>query len=106
MYMQRCLPTIEQIVEKVKEVRRSSAGKGLRNVYIMSNGSPSWISKLKAALRAKHDWAHVASSRDLMLTPEQKYVSQALDMLVAQRAQVFIGNGVRRQILVIIEEDV
>ena len=106
LYTRRCFPDIDRIVERVEEIRRTPSGRGLTNVYIMSNGSPSWISKLKAALRAKHDWAHVASSRDLMLTPEQKYVSQALDMLVAQRAQVFIGNGVRRQRLMIIEEDV
>ncbi|KAI1798153.1 hypothetical protein LXA43DRAFT_11575 [Ganoderma leucocontextum] len=93
LYTRHCFPDISMIVERVEEIRRTGAGGGLTNVYIMTNGSPSWVSNLKAALRAKHPWAHVASSRDLVLTPEQKYVSQALDVLVAQRAQVFIGNG-------------
>ncbi|EJF63735.1 hypothetical protein DICSQDRAFT_54612 [Dichomitus squalens LYAD-421 SS1] len=93
LYARRCFPEIDMIVERVEEIRRTPAGSGLTNAYIMTNGSPSWVSKLKAALRARHGWAHVASSRDLVLTSEQKYVSQALDMLVAQRAHVFIGNG-------------
>ena len=94
LYTQHCFPDIDMIVKRVEEIRRTEAGRGLAQVYIMTNGSPSWTAKLKAALRARHPWAHLASSRDLVLTPEQKYVSQALDVLVAQRAQVFIGNGV------------
>ncbi|KAI0048108.1 hypothetical protein FA95DRAFT_1572095 [Auriscalpium vulgare] len=31
--------------------------------------------------------------RNLVLTPEQKYVTQAVDMPIALRAEVFIGNG-------------
>ncbi|KAI0330284.1 hypothetical protein GY45DRAFT_1323824 [Cubamyces sp. BRFM 1775] len=93
LYTRHCFPDIDMIVQRVEDVRASAAGQGLSHVYVMTNGSPSWVSKLKAALRAKHDWALVASSRDLMLNPEQKYVAQAVDMLVAQRAQVFVGNG-------------
>ena len=61
----------------------------------MSNGDAAWLEELKGALRAGGGWERIASSRDLVLTPEQKYVSQTLDMLVGQRAQVLIGNGVR-----------
>lgn len=94
LYTHHCFPDIATIVKRVEEIRDTPAGSGLVNVYIMTNGSPSWVSKLKASLSAKHLWAHIASSRDLVLTPEQKYVSQALDVLVAQRAEVFVGNGV------------
>ncbi|KIJ91245.1 hypothetical protein K443DRAFT_655241 [Laccaria amethystina LaAM-08-1] len=38
-------------------------------------------------------WDGIATSRDLQLGWEEKYVAQALDMYVAQRAEVFIGNG-------------
>jgi hypothetical protein len=34
-----------------------------------------------------------STSRDLSLSWEQKPISQALDMYVAQRAQAFVGNG-------------
>ncbi|KAI0635224.1 hypothetical protein C8Q77DRAFT_1106760 [Trametes polyzona] len=93
LYAQHCFPDIDAIVQRVEEIRASPAGRGLSHVYVMTNGSPSWVKKLKTALQRRHAWASVASSRDLFLTPEQKYVGQAVDMLVAQRAQVFIGNG-------------
>jgi hypothetical protein len=38
---------------------------------------------------------HIGTGRDLRLTGEQKHNSQAVDMVIAQRAKVFIGNGVR-----------
>ena len=37
----------------------------------------------------------MVTSRDLYLSWEAKPVAQAVDMLIGQRAQVFIGNGVR-----------
>ena len=96
LYARRCFPDVTAIVDRVEQVRAEEerAGRILDKVYIMTNGSPKWVRELEGALRARNAWEHIASSRDLMLTPEQKYVSQALDMLVAQRAQVFIGNGV------------
>ncbi|TFK25160.1 hypothetical protein FA15DRAFT_668870 [Coprinopsis marcescibilis] len=36
---------------------------------------------------------NIASSRNLRLTQEEKWVGQAVDMYVAQRAELFIGNG-------------
>ena len=100
VYLRRCLPSVEQIVEKVADVRASGAGAGLRAVYVMSNGDRAWLDELAAALRAMPGgWDAVATSRDLVLTPEQKYVSQTLDMLIGQRAQVLIGNGVRPSLL-------
>ncbi|KAH0836499.1 hypothetical protein J3R83DRAFT_8136 [Lanmaoa asiatica] len=90
--MDHCYPSIEQIVEKVKTVREESR-EPLEYLYIMTNGDASWVADLKVALRDLGGWGHIGSNRDLSLTWEQKFVAQALDMLVAQRAQVFIGNG-------------
>ncbi|CDO70611.1 hypothetical protein BN946_scf184748.g8 [Trametes cinnabarina] len=95
LYTRHCFPDIDTIVERVEEIRHIATGRDLSQVYIMTNGSPSWVCKLKDALKKRHDWANIASSRDLMLNPEQEYVSQAVDMLIAQRGQVFVGNGVR-----------
>ncbi|KAI8970876.1 hypothetical protein BD414DRAFT_501473 [Trametes punicea] len=93
LYTRHCFPDIDMIVNRVEEIRNTPAGRGLRHVYVMTNGSPSWVLQLKAALMARHGWQNVASSRDMMLNPEQKYVSQAIDMLIGQRAQVFVANG-------------
>ncbi|KAI0964551.1 hypothetical protein AcW1_001343 [Taiwanofungus camphoratus] len=74
-------------------MRQTEAGQGLQNVYIMTNAPTSWVDKLKAALLRTNYWDNVASSRDLLVNLEQKYVKQAVDMLIGQRAQVFVGNG-------------
>jgi len=92
LYVRRCYPSIEQIVEKVNQVRKE-AEDPLRYLYIMTNGPTPWVEELKSALAQNTSWDHVGSSRDLMATWEEKFIAQALDMYVAQRAQVFIGNG-------------
>ncbi|TBU44070.1 hypothetical protein BD309DRAFT_959243 [Dichomitus squalens] len=92
-YRRRCYPTVGEIVEKVAEIRTSPAGTGINQLYIMTNGRPVFVQELKEALLAAGEWNMISSSRDLVLDWDQKFVSQAVDMLIAQRAQVFIGNG-------------
>ena len=93
-YMAHCYPTIQQIVEKISKVRRSDVGQDLREIFIMTNAPHEWITELKKAIAKASFWDQITSSRDLDLNWEQKYVAQAVDMLIGQRAQVFIGNGV------------
>jgi len=93
IYWKSCFPTIEQIVARVGEVKRTKAGQGLKNVYIMTNGDREFVQELKGALNKDGSWNKISSSRDLELTWEQKYVAQSVDMLIGQRAQVIIGNG-------------
>ena len=95
LYHRRCLPIIQEIVRRVDSIRRSPTGRGLRSIYIATNGQTPWLLELKTALRRMGGWTSVSSTRDLILTREQRYVKQAVDMLVGQRAQVFVGNGVR-----------
>ena len=92
-YIDHCYPSIEQMIDKVKTVREESRVP-LDHIYIMTNGGDSWVADFKVALHNLGGWEHIGSNRDLYLTWEQKFVAQAVDMLVAQRAQVFIGNGV------------
>ncbi|EMD32587.1 hypothetical protein CERSUDRAFT_161539 [Gelatoporia subvermispora B] len=92
LYMRRCYPTVDQIVERVEEIRRTRAGRGLRGVYVMTNAKENWIKSLRERLGEK-GWDWVKSSRELDLDWEQKYVAQAVDMMIGERAQVLIGNG-------------
>ena len=98
LYMRRCFPTVEQIVTRIEEVRKSPAAKGLKDIYIMTNGKPDWVADLKAALRSQGGWDKIASSRDLIITREQKEVAQAIDMMIGEKAQILIGNGVSAQL--------
>ncbi|KAL6307747.1 hypothetical protein BKA93DRAFT_727123 [Sparassis latifolia] len=93
LYLQNCYPTIREIVQRVQEVRATPAGRGLMYIYIMTNGDTAWVDQLKRALRATGVWANIASSRDLVVNHEERYVKHAVDMLIGQRAQVFVGNG-------------
>lgn len=84
----------------------SLANKYLRKIYILTNGEPVWLDEMKHALLQnvvkgwgdlEWEWEGIATSRDLHLGWE-KPISQAQDMYIAQRAEVFIGNGVSRSI--------
>ncbi|KAI0778930.1 hypothetical protein BD413DRAFT_466728 [Trametes elegans] len=92
-YRARCFPSVAQVVERVRAVRATPAGRGLSKLYIMTNADREFIKALKTALWRDQPWEMLASSRDVVLNWEQTFVAQALDMLVGQRAQVFVGNG-------------
>ena len=99
MYMKRCFPTTDQIARKVREVLADQQKvhgnkKELKRVYVMTNGNKEWLGELEEALMEVKQWDAVITSRDIYLSWEAKPVAQAVDMLVGQRAQVFIGNGV------------
>ncbi|PIL34078.1 hypothetical protein GSI_03789 [Ganoderma sinense ZZ0214-1] len=70
-HRRRCRPSIHEIVDKVLAVRATAAGAGIRRLHIMTNGKPSYIANLAG----------------------RQFVAQAVDVLIAQRAQVLIGNG-------------
>lgn len=95
-YLDHCWPSIEQIAAKIVEVRQTEAGKGLKRVYVLTNARSDWVAGLKEKVMQLGGWEGVSSSKDLTLIPEQKYIAQAVDMAIAMRSQVFIGNGVSR----------
>lgn len=96
-FQRACYPNVDQIVERVRQIRMTEQGKGLRNIFMMTNGSPEWIEELKEALMRDHPWEQITSSLQMRVSWEQKFVAQAVDMLIGQRADVFIGNGVSTQ---------
>ncbi|KIK62348.1 hypothetical protein GYMLUDRAFT_72588 [Collybiopsis luxurians FD-317 M1] len=104
-YLVHCYPDINQIVKQVRQIREQVARQGsvpLTHIYVMTNGRPPFLAELRAALEADAinnnplglpPWESIYTSRDLELGWEERYVAQALDMYVAQRAEVFVGNG-------------
>lgn len=93
-YLQHCWPSISQIVSRVEEIRRTSQGKGLKRLHVMTNGVEGWVGELKTRLQESGHWERISTSNELELTNEQLYIGQAVDMAIAMRSQVFIGNGV------------
>ena len=61
---------------------------------MLSNEWAWALDELREAL-LKDGWSDVVSTVDLSLDAAQYYVSMAVDMAIAERAEVFVGNGVR-----------
>lgn len=101
LYIKRCLPSWQDIVQKVKDSKedyvRAGAQKGeqrtLDVLYLLSNDNSEWMDQLKDILR-QNGWVTIRTSCDLVLDQEQTDVSMAVDMDIARRSAVFIGNGV------------
>ena len=91
-YMRHCLPTDDQIVERLRAVREQHPT--LRRVYVLTNERSWWLNGLKKALQ-KDGWDDLKSSLDNRLDSAQTYVAMAIDMAIAEKAEVFVGNGVR-----------
>ncbi|KAG0698213.1 hypothetical protein DFH29DRAFT_983956 [Suillus ampliporus] len=86
MYMQRCFPTIEQIVQRVMQVRVESEWP-LTHIYIMTNGAVAWVDELKEALAISGNWDQIRSSRDLEITWEQKFVAQGVGYVCGSKSR-------------------
>lgn len=63
-------------------------------MYLLTNEKGEWPDQLLVALKMD-GWPTIRTSRDLLMeTVEQKEVAMAIDMEIARRAAVFVGNGV------------
>lgn len=67
---------------------------------MLTNGKGEWLEELTRGLEGLGGWVDeepIRTSRDLgrRLGKEERGVAQAVDMAIAQRAEVFVGNGVR-----------
>jgi hypothetical protein len=69
-------------------------GRTLDILYVLTNAGADWFAEFKANMLAD-GWGTVVSGTDFVLDDEQKEVDMAMDMEIARRAAVFIGNGVR-----------
>ncbi|KIO23715.1 hypothetical protein M407DRAFT_107536 [Tulasnella calospora MUT 4182] len=145
LYMSRCWPEIDQIVRRLREIRRLHPG--LERVFVLTNGKKDWVDRLKRALvqsgdgpvsddgaedgsssttgppslpngedtpsvdgpqvppgairvqpvpppaTSKAGWKEVLTSKDLEIFWTEREIDQAVDMEIARRAEVFLGNG-------------
>ncbi|CUA66639.1 hypothetical protein RSOLAG22IIIB_00080 [Rhizoctonia solani] len=89
-YRRVCWPTNAHIVERARLMRKLHPK--LDRIFILTNGKPDYLAQLKADLRAD-GWKKLSTSQDMRLNWQEMWVSQSIDMSIAQRAEVFIGNG-------------
>ncbi|KAF8303077.1 hypothetical protein DL93DRAFT_2067058 [Clavulina sp. PMI_390] len=98
----RCWLEIDGIVERLHSLRAEynhvahEEGKKieLKKVHVATNGNPEWVGELKKALW-RDGWGSVTSTYDLRLDWEEggAPVDGAIDMEMAARGEVFVGNG-------------
>ncbi|KAF7327217.1 hypothetical protein MKEN_00298800 [Mycena kentingensis (nom. inval.)] len=94
--MAMCLPDVAGMVRRIEEVSRDwqSAEKTrkLEIIYLLTNESGPFLGQVVEAL-GRAGRPVVVTTRNLHLTNEQFEVSMAVDMEIAKRAAVFVGNG-------------
>lgn len=106
IYTSHCLPDDEAIVAKVREGRKdweAATGKGrgdehyLDTLFLLTNEKDTeWLGKLQKEFIEEDGWKNIViSSLEIVYGDSQeKDVGMAVDMDLARRAAVFIGNGV------------
>lgn len=90
------------MIEKVKEARDEFLRKRqnmntLDTLFILTNAPPHALAPLRAQFLAD-GWTNIVTTRDLVLDAEAKEVGMAVDMEIARRAAVFVGNGVSSEL--------
>ncbi|CAK5283570.1 unnamed protein product [Mycena citricolor] len=96
-YMPHCFPTVDQLVQRLEQVRADHAARyphrpPLKRVFVLTNARGWLVRSLEEELK-KEGWTDVWSSYDLLLDSAQKGVAMAVDMALAEGAEVFLGNG-------------
>ncbi|KAJ3970023.1 hypothetical protein EV361DRAFT_950940 [Lentinula raphanica] len=89
-YISHCLPEIPEIVARLHQVRLDNPG--LKRVYLLSNGWGWWLNSLRESLK-KDGWEDIMHGGELEMDQAQKHVAMAVDMAIAEKAEVFVGNG-------------
>ncbi|KAK7022261.1 hypothetical protein R3P38DRAFT_3317624 [Favolaschia claudopus] len=96
-YLQHCLPSPSQLAERLHAVRTDHAARHpgsapLNRVYILTNAWGWFVNSVRSEL-VKDGWVEVWASADIMLDSAQAGVGMAVDMRIAEGAEVFLGNG-------------
>ncbi|KAF8910488.1 hypothetical protein CPB84DRAFT_1842499 [Gymnopilus junonius] len=99
-YLTRCYPTDNFIIDKVNSARddyeragrKVGEDRNLDVLYLLTNDKSGWVDQLKEVFK-RHGWRTIVTTWDLELDAEQKDVGMGVDMDIARRAAVFIGNG-------------
>jgi hypothetical protein len=98
VYRHHCYPTDDETLAAIRRARHeytaANPDRYLDVLYVLTNADAAWVRTFAATMR-KEGWGTVLGTPDLALDPEQFEVGMAVDMEIARRAEVFIGNGVR-----------
>ncbi|KAF6743481.1 hypothetical protein DFP72DRAFT_827845 [Ephemerocybe angulata] len=102
-YLSHCLPEMDHIIKRIEDARddwekETFAGQKLEShyihtIYILTNALPEWHDEFAKKLKHDHKW-NVVTSHDIVFgDAQEKDVGMAIDMELARRAGIFLGNG-------------
>ncbi|WVQ81580.1 hypothetical protein IAT38_003704 [Cryptococcus sp. DSM 104549] len=91
LYRAKCLPQTLDIIARARRMRKNHPL--LKSVYILTDAEDEWVREIRMWLQSE-GWDNVwIGKNDIYPDWEDKEVGVAVDMEVARRAGVFVGNG-------------
>jgi len=93
----RCWPSIPRIVERLRQARSEHIAQlswlapRPNRVFLMTNGDRRWVHRLKHRL-LDDGWKDVITSMELDVHGVEREVDQEIDIEIARRAALFVGN--------------
>jgi hypothetical protein len=96
-YRRHCYPTEAEILSTIARARAefmdANPGKTLDVLYVLTNADEDWMNGFRERIGGE-GWGVVHGSTELELDEEGTDVAMAVDMEIARKAEVFVGNGV------------
>ncbi|GFZ51511.1 hypothetical protein JCM24511_09278, partial [Saitozyma sp. JCM 24511] len=91
LYRAKCLPQVLDIIARARRMRKNHPL--LRSIYLLTDAHGPWLDEVRMWLESE-GWDHVWVGReDIYPRWREREVGVAVDMEVARRAGVFVGNG-------------
>ncbi|KAL1404978.1 hypothetical protein Q8F55_008591 [Vanrija albida] len=91
LYKAKCLPDVKAIIARARRMRKNH--RLLRTIYLLTDAPDDWTEDVRRWL-ASDAWDQVFVGRtDVYPDFQDREVGPAVDMEVARRAGVFVGNG-------------
>lgn len=92
LYTAKCLPETTAVIARARRMRKNHPI--LRTIYLMTDGSTEWAEELSRWLLSD-GWDKVFIAKlDVHSAWADQEMGPAVDVEVARRAGVFVGNGV------------
>lgn len=101
LYRAKCDPQVLEIIARARRMRKNHPL--LRSVYILTDADDAFTEEMAMWL-ASEGWENVwVGKRDMYPDWDDRELGVAVDMEIARRAGVFVGNGVSLEDLLILQ---
>jgi hypothetical protein len=94
-HMDHCYPSLGYILRRIESVLRDHPPELIKKVFILTNADAAFVQLLKEAIKESLKLDALSSaSGDLGLDERARGAQPGVDMEIAARAEIFLGNGV------------